>query len=239
MATSVFLRRLSQLVDLTDHDRRIVEDIQGATAEVHRGRDVLAVGDRPDHMYVVESGWAARYGLRRNGSRRITGFMLPGDFCGIHSVADMAMEHSIVAVTLCEIRRIRRPEIEKAISSSPVVGKAIWRAKLIDEATIRMWLLNSHNAEMAVAHLLCELHARIEAHLGESVTSFELPITQEHIADALGLTAVHVNRMMRRIADNGLIRYGDGEMVMQNPENLRQYCSFSPRYLHQGDRRGA
>lgn len=233
MSASIFVSRLMQLADLREADVEVIQRLPWFSSDVRRGRDIVAAGERPDYVYVVESGWAARYSLRSDGSRRITGFMLPGDFCGIHAVVDVAMEHAIVALTNCQIARIRKPMIDAAVAASPVFGQALWHAKLIDEAILRVWLLNSHDAEKAIAHLLCELHVRLEFTHGEHIATFEAPLTQEHLADALGLTPVHVNRMLRKLAEAGLIEYEHRVYSIPNIENLRRHCSFSLHYLHQ------
>ncbi|WP_210357322.1 Crp/Fnr family transcriptional regulator [Sphingomonas beigongshangi] len=236
MEPSVFLKRMQQLAELTERDKAAIQALPWSTDRTYRGRDILSVGDRPDYLYVVVSGWAARYGLRRDGSRRITSFMLPGDFCGIHSVAEIAMDHAIVAITDCQVARVRKSYIEQAIHGSPELSKALWHAKAADEAILRMWLLSSRNAEQAVAHLLCELHARMDSFGGVDQGQFELPITQEHIADALGITAVHTNRMLRRLVQAHLIHYGDGRLCIPDLAKLRHHCAFSIGYMHQGQR---
>jgi CRP-like cAMP-binding protein len=222
MTARSFAERLCSLASLSDEDVASIQAMPWSVVRVRRARDILSLGDRPDYVYVVETGWAARYSIRGNGSRRITGFMLPGDFCGIHAVTSQAMDHAIVALTDCEVARIPRQAI----------GQALWRAKLTDEAILRTWLLNSHDAAQALAHLLCELHARTAVIGMANAGRFHAPLTQQHMGDALGLTPVHINRMVKLLRLQGLAEISNGEVVVPDIEALRHFCHFSADYLH-------
>jgi CRP-like cAMP-binding protein len=232
MPAKMLLQRLSQLADLSVNDAAVLGALPWSVGTVKRGRDILSVGDRPSYVYVIREGWAARYSIRANGSRRITGFMLPGDFCGIHAVTDEPMEHAITAITDCEVARVQRHVIEQAVAAAPALSKALWRSKLMDEAILRIWLLNSQDAAQALAHLLCELHARVSA-MGEAHDGrFRAPLTQEHVGDALGFTSVHINRMVKRLRVEGLVEFSYGEVVIPDIAALRKACTFSAAYLH-------
>lgn len=231
MAAQILLDRLGRLVELSAADQAVVRALPWSVSDVRRFRDILSLGERPNYVYLIVSGWAARYSLRANGSRRITGFMLPGDFCGIHAVSDAAMDHAVVALTDCEVARIQKPIIEEAVQAAPAIGTALWRAKLIDEAILRVWLLNSQDAGQALAHLLCELHARADAIGVVDGGRFHVPLTQEHIGDALGITAVHTNRMVKQLRLQGLAELVQGEVIIPDVEALRRACGFNPAYL--------
>lgn len=238
MPAQIFVDHLNRLADLTEEDMQIVAALPWSVVNVRRAREILSVGDRPSYVYVIKSGWAARYSIRTNGSRRITGFMLPGDFCGIHAVTNTSMEHAILALTDCEVARIQKSEIDSAVSASPAIAQALWHAKLTDEAILRMWLLNSQDAAQALAHLLCELHARAEAIGMVEHGRFAVPLTQEHIGDALGITAVHTNRMVKLLRGQGLAEITHGEVVIPDVWALRKSCGFTPGYLHLTSRSG-
>lgn len=232
MPSELLLKRLCQLANLGEDDSALVRALPWSVGTVKRSRDILSVGDQPSYVYVIREGWAARYGLRVDGTRRITGFMIPGDFCGIHAVAEEPMDHAITALTDCEVARVQKHVIEQAVAAAPSIGKALWRAKLMDEAILRIWLLNSQDAAQSLAHLLCELHARVSAIGGVHAGTFQAPLTQEHVGDALGLTAVHVNRMVKKLRDERLVEFSHRETVIPNVAALRKFCNFSPGYLH-------
>jgi len=233
MSLQSMLRKLNTLVELSTADTDTLLSLPYTVTDVRHHRDILAVGERPDFVYVILSGWAARYSRRADGSRRITGLMLPGDFCGIHAVAGAAMEHAIVAVTNCEVGKIDKQAMEAAVQRSPAIGQALWRAKLIDEAILRVWLMNSQDAYQAMAHLLCELFERARmAGLAEH-NRFYVPLTQEALGELLGITAVHTNRVMRRLQDEELVDYAGKEFFIPDVAALKAVSSFSPAYLHQ------
>ncbi len=232
MTARSFAERLSSLGNLSDSDVNAILSMPWSAVSVKRGKDILSLGERPDYVYVIESGWAARYGVRRNGTRRITGFMLPGDFCGIHATTGEPMEHAIVALSTCEVARISKSALQEVLATSLAISTALWRAKLTDEAILRMWLLNSQEAAQALAHLLCELHARAEATGLVHEGHFAAPLTQEHIGDAIGITSVHTNRIVKMLREAKLATVRGGEVVVPDIEALRRYCGFSPAYLH-------
>lgn len=158
--------------------------------------------------------------------------MLPGDLCGIHAVTGARMDHSIVALTDCKVVKVSVAEIALAIQSTPSLGRALWHSKLMDEAILRKWLLNSEDANSAVAHFLCEIHARLSARGEVSYDAFEMPITQADIGDALGLTAVHTNRMLRQLREADLVTINKSQVIIRDIDHLREHCSFDPSYLH-------
>lgn len=232
MSAKSFLDRLGRLAQFEEVDVDLVQFIPWSAVFVKRGRDILQVGDQPGFVCIIESGWAARYSTRRDGTRRITGFMLPGDFCGIHAMTGEAMEHAIVALTDCDVARVQASVIEAAVAVSPAIGKALWRAKLTDEAILRMWLLNSHDAEKALAHLICELHTRVVANEPVQTGRFMMPVIQAQLGEALGLSGVHINRMMKKLRLTGLVHFQGHEVIIPDMAALKAFCSFSVSYLH-------
>lgn len=231
MAHDVLIHKLRSLVELTADDERAVRSLSAQRTQVSRHRDILPRLREPDFVYVIVSGWAARYGLRADGSRRITGFMLRGDFCGIHAVAGAAMDHAIVAITDCEMAAIPIAEMEALVARVPLIGKALWRAKLIDEAILRQWLLSSGDALQAIARMLCELHARARAAELYHDGACEVPITQEQLGDAVGLTGVHTNRTLQKLRSFGYIEFANGHLRILQPQELTTLAQWNDRYL--------
>ena len=226
-AVSMFMHR----VGASPAEEEQVRSLTWSIKRIDRHRDILLVGETPDYIFVILEGWAGRYSLRRNGSRRITGFMLPGDMCGINAVTESPMDHAITALTDCAMATVPKRFMEEAVASCPRIGKALWTAKLDDEAILRVWLRNSQDAERSLAHLICELHARLEAVGFVSGNAFDFPITQEHLGDALGITPVHTNRMLRVLRSEELIVLQRDRVVIENLDALRRSCGFDPSYL--------
>lgn len=226
-----WIKKLHSLVDLSPEGERAIRALNSQVWSVDRSRDILRRLRVPDFLYVIVSGWAARYGLRSDGSRRITGFMLPGDFCGIHAVADGAMDHAIVALSDCEVLAIPIAEVKALSSNIPEFATALWRAKLVDEAMLRQWLLSSGDALQSVARMLCELNARARAAQLDFDGICSLPITQDQLGDAIGITGVHTNRTLKILRTEGLVDYKNGRLRVLRSDKLSEIGQWNDRYL--------
>lgn len=184
-----------------------------------------------EFAFFLRSGWVACYRIRRNGSRRVTEFMLPGDISIIPAIAGMQRNNAMLALTQCSIGFVPHAELENLMVSSPNIRKAIYRAMVVGEETVRVWLTNSQDAAQSFAHLLCELHARY-THLGALETNrFPVPMSQEVLGDALGITAVHANRILKQLRLAGLVDCKRGFAQIQDVQRLREFCGFNPKYL--------
>ena len=136
------------------------------------------------------SGWAARYKLLPDGTRQITAFLIPGDFCDLHVTILREMDHGILALSPATIAYIPHQAMQDLPLNRPALARALWWATLVDEAVLRAWIvtIGRRDAHEGVAHLLCELHARMRNVGLVEEGAFSLPLTQEELADALGLT---------------------------------------------------
>lgn len=231
MPHASWITKLHNLVDLTVKGERAVRALNSSVSSITRHRDFISRLKAPDYFYVIVSGWAARYCIRSDGSRRITGFMLPGDFCGIHAVTHSAMDHAIVALTNCEVAAIPIAEIEALCSNVPEFALALWRAKLVDEAMLRQWLLSSSDALQATARMLCELSARAKAARLDVDGICALPITQEQLGDAVGITGVHTNRVLKILRTEELVDYAFGHLRVLRADKLSEIGQWNDRYL--------
>lgn len=208
---------------------KLCEDVRPIEAR----RDIIREGECPDHVNLMIEGWACRYKVLRNGSRQITAFLLPGDFCDAHITMFTEMDHSIAAINECKVAFVSRAKILE-ISEHPQIARALWWASLVDEAVLRAWIVNlgRRDAFDRVGHLICELYARLKnvGRAGEG--EFELPLTQEELADALGLTSVHVNRTLKRLREEKLLTLHHRQLVITDMARLQRIVGFNPNYLH-------
>lgn len=227
MSLTLFADSIANYVPLAKGERQLIEGLPHITRSVARRREAIRRGSTPEYLYVVLEGWAGRYGLRSDGSRRLTGFLLPGDFCGIHAVCHKPMDHAILAFTKCNFALVEQKYIDALVAEAPIIGQALWNAKLRDEIRLRTWLLNSDDSLRVYAHLICELHER-QRLPAEGSSAFALPLTQEDIGDALGITAVHTNRIMRKLREAGLIAHKRGILTITDISNLREVAHFNP-----------
>lgn len=234
MPGSPLVRRLSTLAKLDAEDRSRIETLCQDVLKVSRRKDITKEGDRPEYVHVMLSGWGARYKTLRDGSRQIVDFVLPGDFCDLHVALLSEMDHGIVALTPCRVARINQAQIAALTSENSRIVRAMWWSTLVDQAVLREWVLNlgRRNAFERVGHLLCELHCRMMRLGLVDHDRLSLPLTQEELADATGLTAVHVNRTLQRLRGEGLIELSGGELALLDVAKLQEAVGFDPSYLH-------
>lgn len=231
---SALLAKLNAIEKLSVREEQAAVQLCSNVRTIARRQDIIQVGMKPTKIHVILEGWAARYSVLKNGSRRITAFLLPGDFCDIHGTVLAAMDHSISTLTDCRVGFIEPAEMNEITRSTPVLTRAFWRSTLVDEAILRRWLVTAgrSDAKEAIAHLLCELHARLQLIGLTNEGSFALPVTQEEIGDATGLTSVHVNRMLGGLRGRGLIELERDQLQISDIAALRRASGFDPNYLH-------
>lgn len=231
---SAFTRKLENWTRLSDEDRAGLETISGDVENVERNQNLIREGDDPQAVFLLIEGWAFRYKILPDGKRQIVAFLLPGDLCDVHIFILDHMDHGIAMLSRGKVVRIPRETILRVIEERPAVSRALWWTTLVDEAVLREWLVNigGRNAYARTAHLLCELYVRMEnvGLVDKSVVN--LPLTQIDLAEALGLTPVHVNRMLKRLCSDGLISYKSQEFIIHDVEALKTVAGFDPGYLH-------
>lgn len=234
MPYRAIIAKLETVADLQSSDIAALiaacQDVRTVPAK----RDVVSEGERPEEVHVILEGWAARYKTLEDGSRQIVAFLLPGDFCDLHVAVLGKMDHGIVAVTRCRVGYIRSSDIDALTAHHNGLTKALWWTTLVDEGILREWILNvgRRDAFARIAHLLCELHARMQMVGLVHEDRLALPLTQEQLADATGLTSVHVNRTLQRLRNDGLIEMGSGSLLIPDVRELREVAGFTGNYLH-------
>jgi len=231
---NAFVRKLSGLADLAEEDVATLVSSTSQTRHFAARRDLIREGDRPGPVFVVLSGWACRYKILPSGTRQITSFMLPGDSCDLHIAILDEMDHSIQTITKASIATISRPTMEEMLDRSPRIGRALYAAQLIDEATLRAWIVSMgrRSSVERVAHLMCELYVRLQSVHGLQSPTVELPVSQLLLADALGMSPVHINRVIRRLREAGVMEISRRSLRITDPIGLVRVAGFDENYLH-------
>ena len=234
MASSPLLRKLAIFAELKSEEISLLNEAGTDVRTTPAKRDIISEGDRPDHLHLIVGGWAARCKVLPNGLRQITAFLLPGDFCDLHVKVLKQMDHSITAITQCRVAWIASDRFDRLTLQHPELTRALWWGTLLDEAILRSWIVNNSRREayQRIAHLLCELHARAKIVGLAGNDRLDLPLTQNDIADATGLTPVHVNRMLQRLRGDGLITLSGHVLTITDPAGLKQAAQFDDSYLH-------
>jgi len=229
---NAFVRKLSGLADLGEED---VATLVSSTSQTRQfaARDLIREGDRPGPVFVVLSGWACRYKILPSGTRQITSFMLPGDSCDLHIAILDEMDHSIQTITKASIATISRPTMEEMLDRSPRIGRALYAAQLIDEATLRAWIVSmGRRSSVERVALMCELYVRLQSVHGLQSSTVELPVSQLLLADALGMSPVHINRVIRRLREAGVMEISRRSLRITDPIGLVRVAGFDENYLH-------
>jgi CRP-like cAMP-binding protein len=239
---SPLAQRLSAHVELSDVDRNLIRAATGKTvrtAVAHH--DIVREGDRPLAVKVILDGWAMRYKQLPDGRRQILALMIPGDLGGANAFVQDAVDHSIAALTPLRYAEIARSDFETLMESSPRIAKALWWSSLVTVSIQREWTTNigQRQAYERIAHLLCETFTRLQSVGLTRGDSCEFPLTQGDIADATGLTPVHVNRMIQAMRQDGLLELRNKRLTIRDYPKLRQVAMFNPAYLHLGGGRSA
>ncbi len=198
---------------------------------------MVVEGQTEQTAFILAEGWAYSYKLLLDGTRQIVDFQIPGDFLGLRSVLFRTSDHSVEALTRIEASVVMASDLLDGFGKSPRLATAILWAASRDEAMVVEHLVNlgRRNAEARMGHFLLEMGARLKlVGLGDK-TGYDCPLTQHHLADLLGLTAVHVNRVLRNLREDGLVTFRKGRVAFDDFENLKEFAGFDIDYLdHEG-----
>lgn len=229
-----FLRRLRACVRLERDDEEALLAAMSDVRQLDQGTHLIRKGDRPHDVHILLEGWAARYEIVPDGGRSITAFLLPGDLLDQHVTMLGRMDHSILTLTDATVAFLPNGRLESIAVRRPLVASALWWSTLVDAGVLRAWLVNlgRRDAFESIGHLLCELHARLTKVGYPTKADFELPLTQEDVADALGLTSTHVNRMLRRLREEGYITLRHNRLMILDVARLQDATGFDSTYLH-------
>jgi CRP-like cAMP-binding protein len=191
-------------------------------------------GEKVDQCIVLLSGFAYRHKITGDGQRQIIAIHMPGEFLDLQNSLLGVADHNVQALTRCEVAVVPVAALRKLYEERPRVGQAMWIDTLVDAAIFREWIVNvgRRDSISRLSHLLCEIALRLEE-AGLAVDHrYELPMTQEQLADCTGLTPVHVNRVLKELGRLGLINRDKRSVEIVEWDRLQQIGDFNTRYLH-------
>lgn len=228
-----FLDRLTSRSALTVEEQRAVLDLPGTAIQVRPNRDFVPLGKRVDHSCLVVAGIVGRFKQDRDGRRQITMLHVPGDMCDLHSVVEPVATSALQALSNATILQVPHAAIRAAAARFPALSLALWRDCMVDAAIMAECIMNvgRRDARERVAHLLCEMAVRMGSAPQGNETTFDLPITQAHVADATALTSVHVNRTLQSLRAEGLLEWRSSRVRVCQWDKLKQVAQFDPDYL--------
>ena len=231
---NAFVDKLKGFEFISGDDARLLEAACSPARTFPARYDLIREGDEPGPLFVVLDGWACRYKLLPEGTRQILAFLMPGDFCDLHMTVLKEMDHSIATLTPARIAMIPRPQLDALLDTRPGIVRAFWWAQLVDEGVLRAQIVSMGRRRSIerVAHLMCELYIRMRNIGLAAHDRAELPLTQIVLGDALGLTPVHVNRVLARLRTLGIMELSHGVLTIADPGRLAGVAGFDDNYLH-------
>ncbi len=228
------LRKLQHWVNFSDDDRDALLALPYTLRTIDAQDYVVRDGDRTTQCCLLLSGFVYRHKIVADGGRQIFAIHMKGDLVDLQNSILAVADHNVQALTTAEVALIPREAIRRLAHEHPAVGEAMWHDTLVDGAVFREWIANvgRRDARTRIAHLLCEFAVRLEwAGIGGQ-TDYELPMTQEQLADCTGLTSVHVNRMLKSLSDDGLISRTKRAVSIDDWNRLAAAGDFGSAYLH-------
>ena len=228
------IRKLESITTFSDAERAAIESLPFRVQELPARHDIVRDGDTASQCCVVLDGWACRYKLLGGGKRQIFSFHIPGDIPDLPSLHIPLMDHSLATMTAATVAFVPHAAMHDLTAHFPNIAAKLWRDTLVDAGVFREWLISMGRRSSFghMAHLFCELYLKQEAIGLAADHRCLLPITQIDLADALGLSSVHVNRVVQEIRGKGMITLRGHTLLIHAWEDLVQAAEFDATYLH-------
>jgi CRP-like cAMP-binding protein len=232
--SSSLIRALERRDALSDEERGIVTWMfAGPDVEYDAGQDIVREDSRPEVSSIIISGIAARYRVVRDGGRQFSAFHISGDFLDLHSFPLRQMPDGVVALSPTRIAHVPHQRLRHLTETQPHLSRLLWLLTIIDAAIHREWIISMgrRSARARLAHFLCEQFTRLDVVGLTEGQSFHLPLTQPVLADVLGLSTVHVNRIIQRLRKDGLVTWQDDLITIEDWRRLSALAEFDDTYL--------
>jgi CRP-like cAMP-binding protein len=236
MPARKLIERLQALVGLSEDDRNKLANMPNAVKTFSDNEYVLREGGRAFHCTIVITGFLCRQKIV-SGRNQILSFYMPGDMPDLHTLHLPLMDHDVCSAGPSTVAFVPHAFLNNLLINSPTLTHAFWRETLVDAAIYREWVANlgARDALSRVAHVFCELAARLEIVGLLDNDQFRLPFTQQTLADACGLSTVHINRTVQELRRGGLIEWKGGVVTLLRRQKLARVADFTPEYLHLSD----
>jgi CRP-like cAMP-binding protein len=233
-----FLRELERYARLDKDDVRAILELPIRLRRLDPGAYLVREGDIPAHCCILIDGFAYRQKITGGGGRQILAICIPGDAMDFQNMFLDVSDHAVQTLNRAVVADIPREELQRLVLTRPAIGTAVMHMTLIEASIMREWVVNvgRRDSRERIAHILCEFAVRLEARgLADEEKGFELPMTQEQLADATALTSVHVNRVLKALEAEGLIERHRRNITFVDWRALQEVGDFSRGYLHLSD----
>jgi len=214
-------------------EQRALEQAVTWSEQFDLHKDIVCEADQTDNLLIVTKGWAYRYTCARDGGRQLTALLVPGDIVNLDALLFERPAYSVRTLTDVTVVALPRQQALALVDDYPGIARTFTGLAILENVIASKWMLSlgRRSARARIAHLLCEIVVRLGDDDGNDVT-VPFPLRQEQIGDALGLTTVHVNRMVRQLRAEGLIAISDRLLSIPDILALRHVGGFDPAYLH-------
>ena len=228
------IRHLETSFKLSDDEKAAVEKLPMNITDIRADQDVVREGDRPTRCFALLEGYGCTSKMTGEGKRQIMAFHVPGDVPDLQSLHLEVLDMSVSTLTPCKVGFIEHEVMRDLCVRYPRIAAALWRDTLISAAVFREWVMNvgRRQAYGRMAHLLCEWVIRMRAMGLAEDHACDLPMTQNELADATGMTTVHVNRTLQELRRHKLIELKGSKLTVLDWEGLTKTGDFDPTYLH-------
>jgi CRP-like cAMP-binding protein len=228
------LRKLEKRASFSEEDRSAFQALPFSTKHLSTGSYILRERDEIKNCCILLSGFAYRSKAVSNGGRQILSIHIPGDIIDIQHAMLSFADHNIQMLTLGDVALVPTAAVKELAFKHPTIGQALWLETLVDGSIFREWIANigRRDARTRIAHLLCEFTVRLHTAGLTNSNRYQLPMTQEQLGDATGLTSVHVNRTIQGLRADGLIRSDKREITIEDWKALTIVGDFDTAYLH-------
>jgi len=233
-AITPVIRKLESVFPLSDAERDALMRLPIQVTDIRTDQDLIREGDRPSRCFAILEGFACSFKMTGEGKRMILGFHIPGDLPDLQSLHLEVLDSSIGTITRCKIGFIQHEPLRELCAAHPRLAAAFWRETLIDASIFREWVTNvgRREAYARIAHVFCELMVRLRAVGLAEDHACELPMTQIELADATGISTVHVNRTLQELRGDNLITLRGEKLTVLDWDKLKEPADFDPTYLH-------
>lgn len=240
MPADMIIRKLRANSAVSDDDAKALRALPSFVKEVSRETVLVREGDRPAHCIVMMSGFSYRSKVNEQGKRQILSFHPAGDMPDLHGLLLDRLDHDLITLSPARVAFIEHRHINDLLQDRPDLARALWRETIVDASIFREWIVNlgTREAPARLAHLLTELRARLAAVGLVADDEFAFPITQNELGEALGISSVHVNRVIQSFRAEGLIEMTRDTVKLKDLEKLLEVGGFDGLYLHQKNRNG-
>ncbi|KQT19755.1 Crp/Fnr family transcriptional regulator [Methylobacterium sp. Leaf399] len=235
---SPLIRQLESIDALSDEERRAIKGLPVTLKTLRPNQDIVRDGDTASQCCLILEGWACRYKIISEGKRQIFSFHIAGDIPDLQSLHIPSMDHSLATLTTATVAFVPHEALHDLTARCPGIAATLWRDTLVDAAIFREWMLcmGRRSAFDHMAHLFCELYLKQEAVGLAGDHRCPLPVTQVDLADATGLSSVHVNRVLQEMRGRGMITLRGSVLVIRAWDELLRTAEFDATYLHQRKR---